>query len=122
MKWEDFQKLQAAQALPSVQVASEPKENATMGWLNIVLALLKLVPSILAMITQVESVFGAGNGAAKKAVVMSAVTGSTTPLAVTEGVSTFVDHAVTALNTAGKFGTKGAAATSPILPQPAAVA
>ena len=57
------------------------KENKQMGWLQTVLGLLQLAPSILQMIAQVEALFGAGNGAAKKAVVMSATEGA--PAAVT---------------------------------------
>jgi hypothetical protein len=74
-----------------------------MNWLQIALALLQLAPQILQLITQVESVFGSGGGAAKKAVVMGAVSASGAPDAVMSKVSAMIDEHVAALNSAGKL-------------------
>lgn len=79
-----------------------------MGWLQIALGLLQLAPEILKVILSVEQVFGAGNGAAKKAVVMSTIEASGAPAALVSKASGLVDSTVASLNQAG------------VLPKPAA--
>jgi hypothetical protein len=74
-----------------------------MNWLQIALALLQLAPQVLQLITQVESVFGPGNGASKKSVVMDAVSAAGAPDSVTTKVSSMIDSHVAALNAAGKL-------------------
>ena len=70
-----------------------------MNIFSTILALVKLAPDILALIAAVEMAFGAGNGPAKKEVVMSAVAGL--PPELTTAISTLVDHVVAVKKTAG---------------------
>jgi len=74
-----------------------------MNWLQDALALIQLAPQILQLILQVETIFGAGGGAAKKAVVTDAVVASVAPETVTAKVGNMIDRNVAALNTAGKL-------------------
>ena len=80
-----------------------------MNWLQKLLALLQLVPSILTTIVQVESVFQAagvatGTGASKKDVVMAAVTSATDVAPeIVASVGNTADKIVGALNAGGVF-------------------
>jgi membrane-bound lytic murein transglycosylase B len=85
------------------------------------LQLLALLPNILQAIIAVESVFGVGQGAAKKAMVMSTATASAevgqvvSPKLVT-AVASLIDSSVTTLKAAGVIAT---APASPVAPVPA---
>lgn len=67
-----------------------------MNWLAILQLVFQLAPQIVTMIGQAEAVFGAGNGAAKKAMVMAPVHAAGAPPEVTEAISTMVDSVVAA--------------------------
>ena len=73
-----------------------------MNWIQKILALIQFAPSILQLIVAIEGIFGAGNGSAKKALVMATLPDSTPP-EITDGVSKMVDKHVAALNSAGVF-------------------
>jgi len=73
-----------------------------MGWLQIVLALVQLTPNIVQLILQVEQIFGAGQGPAKKVFIMSEIT-QAAPSEFSDKVSNMVDMQVAALNAAGKL-------------------
>ena len=73
-----------------------------MNWIQIVLALVQLTPDIIKLILQAEQIFGAGQGPAKKAFVMSPVTAAA-PQDFTDHVSKMIDGQIAALNAAGKL-------------------
>jgi len=73
-----------------------------MNWIQIVLALVQLTPDIIKLILQAEQIFGAGQGPAKKAFVMSPVTAAAPPEFSTK-VSDMVEAQIAALNAAGKL-------------------
>lgn len=69
-----------------------------MKWLTL---FLQLLPTVLQLIQSVEAVIGSGNGAAKKAIVMSAVDiASQSNSQVANATSVFIDKTVAALNAA----------------------
>jgi hypothetical protein len=72
-----------------------------MNWLQTTLAVAQLAPSILTMISQIEGLFPARSGAAKKALVMASVASGGT--AVAEAAGAFVDASVKELNRVGVF-------------------
>lgn len=74
-----------------------------MNWLQDALMLIQLAPNILQLILQVEQIFGAGSGAAKKAVVTDAVVAAGAPETVTAKVGSLIDRNVASLNVAGKL-------------------
>lgn len=65
-----------------------------MNWLQIIQAIVSLLPSILTVIGDVENKVGSGNGATKKAIVMSVV--DSAPPEVQSAVSSVVDKVVAA--------------------------
>lgn len=65
-----------------------------MNWLQIIQAIVSLLPAILNLIADVETKVGCGNGVAKKALVMSVV--SSAPTEVQSAVSSVVDKVVAA--------------------------
>ena len=73
-----------------------------MGWLQIVLALVQLAPSIVKLVMDVEGIItGAKTGSAKKSVVMQTV--ASAPNEVQGAVSNLVDKTVEVLNSTGVF-------------------
>jgi hypothetical protein len=67
-----------------------------MDWMAKALQLVGFIPELLKLVTEVETIFAAGNGAAKKAVVTAAVTGAGAPPEVTSGISGIIDAIVAA--------------------------
>lgn len=66
-----------------------------MTWLTIIVQLFQLLPGLLAMIKQVETIVGPGNGGVKKAIVMAPLTATpATPANLVAAVSTLVDKVV----------------------------
>lgn len=71
-----------------------------MNWLQTILALLQLAPSILQTVASVQAIVTTPKqGALKKAIVMHAVAGAAPELQT--AVSAFVDASVTTLKEAG---------------------
>ena len=66
-----------------------------MNWLQDVTALLQLAPLIIALIKQVEQLFGAGDGATKKAAVMGALIDAPPHMQIS--ASNFVDKVAPAI-------------------------
>lgn len=72
------------------------------------LLILKFLPYIVAAVKAVEDVVGAGNGKAKKEIIMDAITavavvGSSVDNTTVATISTLVDGTVKTLNGAGVF-------------------
>jgi len=88
--------------LQAKQNLVERKQVKQMGWLSTVLALIQLAPSILQLIAQVETIFGAGNGAMKKQIVMAPLAAA--PQSVQDQASKFIDNTVAAANQVGAMG------------------
>jgi hypothetical protein len=63
-----------------------------MNWFQIALNLFQLAPQVLALIAAAEAAVGAGNGAAKKAIVMAPLAAAPTELQ--SAASTMVDSIV----------------------------
>lgn len=74
-----------------------------MNWLQLVLALIQMAPSVIQAIQQAETTLGPGNGPAKKAMVLAPLAATAdTPPEVTNGVSNMIDTIVSAINTKSK--------------------
>lgn len=77
-----------------------------MNFLQILLALLQLAPSIIATVSSVEGLIGHGKGATKKALVMAAVMPAAPPKLITE-VGSMIDRSVKAMNDGKVFAHAG---------------
>ncbi len=69
-----------------------------MNWFELALKLFQLAPQLVALIGAVETAIGAGNGPAKKALVMLPL--ASAPPELKAVASTFVDNVVTEKNKA----------------------
>lgn len=79
-----------------------------MNWLKL---LVQYLPTILQLVVSVEQTMGAGNGAAKKQVILDVLTASPPVLAdgatKTASVAAIIDVVVAALNKAGALDNNG---------------
>ena len=73
-----------------------------MNWLQLVLSLSQLLPSILQSVTAVESAVGRAHGKQKKAIVMAPF--KVAPPEVQAVIGSVVDDAVEILNATGSLG------------------
>lgn len=76
-----------------------------MNWLAIILGAL---PSILTAVKSVETAIGSGNGASKKAIVISAIQAGAQasegiPIPQVQAIGAIIDSVVTAFNKSGVF-------------------
>lgn len=76
-----------------------------MKWLELAKTILTLLPIILQAIAAVEQQIGAGNGPAKKELIMGAIGAAGAPEAdgVADAISKTVDMSVGVLNKVGVF-------------------
>lgn len=67
-----------------------------MNWLQTTLAILQLAPALLQLIAEAEALLGAGQGAAKKTIVMMPLAGA--PQQMKDFASGFIDNVVSLKN------------------------